>query len=239
MLGSLSRYSPELFLTVYDNMEFIIRIVLAAVLGIIIGIERTARLKEAGIRTHCIVAMTAAAFMILSKYAFLDLGGVLGLKTADPARIAAQVVSGVSFLGAGIIFKHGKNTVKGLTTAAGMWATSAVGMAIGAGLYWVGIIETVLLLILQVVLHRFQYGGDALTEQQIRVVLKNEKEVRKAFQALLESHQCIVEDMTISRHGDDIQILVDVRSSYPIAYEQGMRFMRDNPDIREIKIEDM
>ena len=239
MLGQFTHLAPESILTLYDNLEFVIRIALAATLGIIIGIERARRLKEAGIRTHCIVAMTAAVFMILSKYAFMDLYGVLGVRGADPARITAQVVSGISFLGAGIIFKHGKNTVKGLTTAAGMWATAAVGMAIGAGLYWVGITETVLLLILQTVLHRFQVGGDALTEQQIRVVMKNEKELRKAFQAMIDNHQCIIEESDMSRRGDDIQIMVNVRSSYPLTYEQGMRFMRDNPDVKEIRIEDM
>ena len=137
MLSGLTNYLPETALTVFDNLEFFIRIVLAAILGALVGLERSKRQKEAGVRTHCIIACTSALFMILSKYAFVDLVGVDGLRGADPARIAAQVVSGISFLGAGVIFKNG-NSIRGLTTAAGMWGTAAVGMAIGAGMYWVG-----------------------------------------------------------------------------------------------------
>lgn len=128
MLSGLTNYVPETALTVFDNLEFFIRIVLAAILGALVGLERSKRQKEAGVRTHCIIACTSALFMILSKYAFVDLVGVNGLRGADPARIAAQVVSGISFLGAGVIFKNG-NSIRGLTTAAGMWGTAAVGMA--------------------------------------------------------------------------------------------------------------
>lgn len=120
MLSGLTNYLPETALTVFDNLEFFIRIVLAAILGALVGLERSKRQKEAGVRTHCIIACTSALFMILSKYAFVDLVGVDGLRGADPARIAAQVVSGISFLGAGVIFKNG-NSIRGLTTAAGMW----------------------------------------------------------------------------------------------------------------------
>ncbi len=239
MLTGLSHLTPEYFLTVFDNLEFLIRIALAAFLGIVIGFERASRLKEAGIRTHCIVSMSAAVFMILSKYAFMDVEGVLGLKEADPARICAQVVSGISFLGAGIIFKQGKNTVRGLTTAAGMWATSAVGLSVGAGLYWVGLILTLALLILQFTLHKFQYGTDALTEQQLQIIMKNDKDLRRLFQDLLESHQCLIDETEINRDKDMIRITVNIRSSYPLTFEQAMRFMHDNPDVFDFKISDM
>ena len=95
MLSGLTAYLPETALTVFDNLEFFIRIVLAAVLGALVGLERSKRQKEAGVRTHCIIACTSALFMILSKYAFVDLVSVDGLRGADPARIAAQVVSGI------------------------------------------------------------------------------------------------------------------------------------------------
>ena len=104
MLTGLTEFLPEVTLTAYDNLEFFIRILLSAVLGALVGLERTKRQKEAGIRTHCIIACAAAVFMILSKYAFVDPADVLGTRGADGARIAAQVVSGISFLGAGVIF---------------------------------------------------------------------------------------------------------------------------------------
>ena len=126
MLSGFSSYLPEDLLTVWDNLEFLIRILMAALLGLMIGLERSRRQKDAGIRTHCIIAVTSATIMILSKYAFMDIASVDGLRSADPARIAAQVVSGISFLGAGVIFKdRNSSSIKGLTTAAGMWATSA------------------------------------------------------------------------------------------------------------------
>ena len=125
MLSGFSSYLPEDLLTVWDNLEFLIRILMAALLGLMIGLERSRRQKDAGIRTHCIIAVTSATIMILSKYAFVDIASVDGLRSADPARIAAQVVSGISFLGAGVIFKdRNSSSIKGLTTAAGMWATS-------------------------------------------------------------------------------------------------------------------
>ena len=123
--------------TLVQNLDFLLRILAACFCGACIGFERTKRFKEAGIRTHIIVCCAASLIMIVSKYGFADLtnagGGVFnGTRGADPARIAAQVVSGISFLGAGVIFKNG-SAVKGLTTAAGIWATAGIGLALGAG----------------------------------------------------------------------------------------------------------
>lgn len=117
--------------SIMQNLDFLVRILAACFCGACIGFERTKRFKEAGIRTHIIVCCAAALIMIVSKYGFADLtyadGSVFnGTRGADPARIAAQVVSGISFLGAGVIFKNG-STVKGLTTAAGIWATAGIG----------------------------------------------------------------------------------------------------------------
>ena len=106
MLTGLTGFLPESTLTLYDNLEFLFRILLSAALGAAIGLERTKRQKEAGVRTHCIIACASAVFMILSKYAFIDTAALDGSRGADTARIAAQVVSGISFLGAGVIFKN-------------------------------------------------------------------------------------------------------------------------------------
>ncbi len=145
-----------------DNvLSWIVRIIIAAVCGFIIGFERKTRSKEAGIRTHAIVCMAAALMIIVSKYAFTDLFGAstdpssvaAGTRGADPARIAAQVVSGIGFLGAGIIFVR-RDILHGLTTAAGIWATAGIGMAIGAGMLITGVVSTAVLVLIQVILHR-------------------------------------------------------------------------------------
>ena len=132
------------------ELEYAVRMVLAAVCGILIGYERKNRGKEAGVRTHCVVACASALMMVLSKYAY---GDVLGeFVRLDPSRVASGVVSGIGFLGAGMILVH-KKTVTGLTTAAGLWAASGIGMAIGAGMYVVGIAAALIILMIQVILH--------------------------------------------------------------------------------------
>lgn len=133
---------------------YILRMIIASFCGILIGLERKNRSKEAGVRTHCVVACASALMMIISKYSFGDMPiGADGVRGADGARIAAQVVSGIGFLGAGMIFVH-RNTVTGLTTAARIWATAGVGLAIGAGLYVVGIAATVIIILAQILLHK-------------------------------------------------------------------------------------
>lgn len=124
---------------------FVIRLFIAGMLGAAIGLDREFRAKEAGFRTHFLVALGSALFVIISQYAFLEFS-LENKLNYDVSRIAAQIVSGIGFIGAGtIIFQ--KQMIKGLTTAAGMWATAAIGMAIGSGMYILGIAATVLVLI--------------------------------------------------------------------------------------------
>lgn len=125
--------------------EFILRLFIAGVLGSIIGLDREYRAKEAGYRTHFLVSLGSALIMIVSQHGF---GGILDTPNVnlDPSRIASQVVTGIGFIGAGTIILH-KQIVRGLTTAAGIWATSGIGLAIGAGMYELGISATVLTLV--------------------------------------------------------------------------------------------
>lgn len=131
-----------------ETLFFVLRIFIAAVCGFAVGYERKTRSKEAGVRTHTIVAMSAALMMIISKYGFSDMPD--GVYSMD--RIAAQIVSGIGFLGAGMIF-YRRDMLHGLTTAAGIWGTAGIGMAIGAGMYVVGLVSTVLIVGFQIVLH--------------------------------------------------------------------------------------
>ena len=235
MLSGLTNYLPETALTVFDNLEFFIRIVLAAILGALVGLERSKRQKEAGVRTHCIIACTSALFMILSKYAFVDLVGVNGLRGADPARIAAQVVSGISFLGAGVIFKNG-NSIRGLTTAAGMWGTAAVGMAIGAGMYWVGLIEAAVLVGIQIVLHRFPVGADALTTQEIVVEMTDSDELLARFDALVKSHRGQITESSLTRQNGILCMEVTAKLDPPITHEEALAFMKANDGVRRVSV---
>ena len=126
--------------------EFVLRLFVAAMLGGAIGLEREYRAKEAGFRTHFLVALGSGLFMILSQFGFNDVLGHYEQVSLDPSRIASQVVTGIGFIGAGtIIFQ--KHVVRGLTTAAGLWVTSAIGMTAGAGMYVLSIATTVLVLL--------------------------------------------------------------------------------------------
>ncbi|MBX9711338.1 MAG: MgtC/SapB family protein [Xanthobacteraceae bacterium] len=128
------------------NTEILLRLMAAAALGSLIGFERERLLWAAGIRTHMLVCVGSCLIMIVSAFGFAD---VLGQEhtVLDPSRVAAQVVSGIGFLGAGSILARGE-IVKGLTTAASIWTVAAIGLAIGGGLYFAGIASTIVILII-------------------------------------------------------------------------------------------
>src|SRR4051812_49448416 len=162
MTCSASRRTPlQLLVSEIPSLsgwEALLRLVIAAALGGAVGFERELRDREAGIRTHLLVSLGSALFTIISAYGFhefLTAGGVI--VRADPSRIAAQIVTGIGFLGAGAIIRDGMS-VRGLTTAATLWVVAAVGMACGAGYYWPAVAVTVLTLAalwpLRLVAHR-------------------------------------------------------------------------------------
>lgn len=150
-------------------VEYLLRILLAIALGFVMGVERRLRLKVAGIRTHVIVAAGACLFMLVSKYGFGDSGQF------DASRIASQVVTGISFIGAGMII-HRQQAVHGLTSAAGIWLTAAIGMAAGAGMYLISAGATVLILAVQLILHIPCRLFNEKQVNEIRLVFKSAEE---------------------------------------------------------------
>lgn len=134
-----------------QELDWCLRMLLAAFCGGIIGFERKSKAKNAGIRTHALIALGAAMVMIVSKYGFFDLLKITHRNWAvDPSRIAAQVVSGIGFLGAGTIINRRNQQIGGLTTAAGIWVTGAIGLAYGSGLYSIGVIGTACVLLAEI-----------------------------------------------------------------------------------------
>ena len=125
--------------------EFIFRLVIAGILGALVGLDREYRAKEAGTRTHFLVSLGSALIMMVSQWGFEDILKVQGVGL-DPSRVAAQVVSGIGSIGAGTIMMQ-KQFVRGLTTAAGLWVVAGIGLAVGGGLYTLGIAATLLTLI--------------------------------------------------------------------------------------------
>ena len=220
-----------------QNVDFFIRILVAALCGAGIGFERSKRYKEAGIRTHIIVCCAASLMMIVSKYGFADLtdaaGAVYnGTRDADPARIAAQVVSGISFLGAGVIFKHG-GSIRGLTTAAGLWGTAGIGLAIGAGFYGLGIFSTALMLALQILMHRFMVRADALVSGQLLFTVRAGEGFPEAFRTFARGRDIQATDSKITYHDDGfVTYEMFVRLPRTLALSEVDKFLKTCGDVR-------
>lgn len=178
---------------ILGQLELLLRLVIACILGLVIGFERKNRNKIAGVRTHAIVAFGAALMMIVSKYGFEDLNG-----SYDASRIAAQIVSGVGFLGAGIIFVKDRNSVSGLTTAAGIWATAGVGMCIGAGLYFISVSSALLLLIMQEMLHRIGFLSNENYRANVRLTVENNVDIHE-LEEMVKNEQVELSSIKIIR----------------------------------------
>ena len=217
-------------------LEFFLRILMAGFCGAVIGFERTRRFKEAGIRTHVIVSAAAALIMIVSKYGFADIaaGAVLGAREADPSRIAAQVVSGISFLCAGVIFKNG-SSIKGLTTAAGLWATAGIGLAVGAGFYWLGLGVTLMIALLQIVMHRFAVGADAYVTNTLRLRVVNGDVFYETLRAKLKEWQADAVSTRVSRGEDGITLFdLTLRMPRELDADELLRFSAEHDEVLEI-----
>ncbi|MGE5631815.1 MAG: MgtC/SapB family protein [Caulobacteraceae bacterium] len=154
-----------------NNLELLVRLMLACLLGGLVGIEREKNKHPAGFRTHILVCVGSALVMLCNLYIFEK---YRGLANIDPARFGAQVISGIGFLGAGTILKEGV-TVKGLTTAASLWAVAGIGLSVGLGFYSGAICATVLVLITLIVFSRFEdlvYGRRKYSLLKIKTVDK-------------------------------------------------------------------
>ncbi len=181
--------------------EYLVRLVVAALCGSLIGLERSHRQKEAGIRTHLIVCLGSALMVIVSKYGFFDVV-ITDSVSLDASRVAANVITGISFLCAGVIFVKG-GSIKGLTTSAGLWATSGVGLALGAGMYLVAIFSTVLLVFLQSYLHK-HITWETSNATEIHLTLEDKPDVMNSMREYLDSHKIVVEDFSIKKKEEGI-----------------------------------
>lgn len=212
--------------TLRPEFIYLMRIGIAAICGFVIGLERALRLKEAGLRTHTIVAIGSCLMMLISKYGFYD------SIEADASRVAAQVVSGIGFLGAGMII-YKREALHGLTTAAGIWATAGIGMCIGAGLYVLSIGTTLVMILIQFILHA-----------QFKILNKRERLL--VHLCFLSSEEHISQIKTIfgvekflklktTREGDVSVCTITLRSKVPLTDEQLAAIVREHDYIRSLE----
>lgn len=153
-------------------LDTALRLVVAAVLSGIIGFERERQGRPAGFRTHILVGVGSALIMLISIYGFFNLEGGLG-STRDPARLAAQVVSGIGFLGAGTILREGVS-VRGLTTAASLWVVAGIGLGVGAGFYLASVITTVIVFVSLHLLSKLEVRPRKAKEATLQLVIRDE-----------------------------------------------------------------
>lgn len=181
-------------------LQLVLRVLAAALLGAAIGYEREIRTKSAGVRTHVLVALGSALFMIISQYGFGESAKF------DAARVAAGVVTGIGFLGGGIIIKLQKNHIIGLTTAAGLWVTAAIGLSVGCGMFEMGVLCTIVTLVCLEAMHF--YAG-RLGNRNVNAVLSsaNPQALSEAVKSLGKK----VERCNLTKQGGLYKMDVDIR----------------------------
>lgn len=200
-------------------------ILVAALLGFAIGYERKMRFKEAGIRTHTIVCIGSALMTIVSKYGF-------GGEEADAARVAAQIVTGIGFLGAGIIV-YRRHEIHGLTTAAGVWATAGVGMAAGAELYLIAVGATLIIIAVQCLFHTKWKPFRTKKYYQIKICFVcsgGEEEIVKALFGTDRFKRLVIE-----REGENTVFCATLNTDCELSPQRLGEIMKENPFIRSVE----
>ena len=212
------------------NWTLIIRLVVACLLAFVVGLDREYRAKDAGLKTHFLVSLGSALFMIISRYGFDNSTQV------DFSRVAAQVVSGIGFIGAGaIIFQ--KQIVRGLTTAASLWSVSAIGMAAGAGMYAVAVAATLLTLI---GLEAFGYIFKKLAARRIYIsILVGNKQMAQTVYIDLKKvgYQILSYEMNKLDNADGYRVAIVVRSLVGNDEMGFIKVLHTNPDITVEQVE--
>ena len=195
--GAIGAIVPHLI----GTPELVMRIAIGAALGGVIGYERRHHRRPVGLRTHLIVAMAAATFMVISsQFVYYQHYGKEDLVTVDSSRIAASVVSGIGFLAGGAILRTGL-TVQGLTTAAGLWLVTAIGMSAGSGMFTVSAVVTAMGIVALTLLRRFENKDDSIRRRMV-VVTDDEADIDQILKAL-EEVGAVVADLEIERRLDE------------------------------------
>lgn len=222
-----------------QQLEWMARILLAGLCGGLIGYERESRKKTAGLRTHVIVAVSSALMIVLSKYGFQDVVGQY--VRVDPSRIASGTVAAIGFLGSGVIFSRNKN-VSGITTSAGIWATVGVGMAVGAGLYVIGICTSAIVILVEIFLGqqgKLSHIIKDIYEIEVEYAFTSGEigEVSAALQKELEeTYQCRILKFRTRKKGNHIHLELLVRTAQGKELYHLAEFAEQYPEIKKLTI---
>ena len=218
--------------------ELLVRILLGTMLGAVIGFERDLHGRPAGLRTHSIVALASATFMVIStRFTFFQAYLPGQLVETDPSRIAASVVSGIGFLGAGAILRTGI-TIRGLTTAAGLWLVAAIGMAAGGGMYVVAVFVTALGLAALTLLRRFEDRGETIARQRVTVTIDEGAHAVSSVVEALGQKGSVVSQEEYERDADGrVRVTLEVRMPASVHGHELARAFDAVQGVRMLKIE--
>ncbi|MDO4922352.1 MAG: MgtC/SapB family protein [Phascolarctobacterium sp.] len=201
-----------------QEVVMVVRLLAAAVLGGIVGLERGSGDRPAGFRTHILVCVGSALFMLVSMYGFDELEPVTALaegdlgQRRDSARIAAQVVSGIGFLGAGTILHEGM-TIRGLTTAASLWMVSAIGLAVGSGMFFLSTVATLITMITLVTFHTWEkrFAATSRSDRRfVRVVTGNRTGAITDITGYLSLNSVQVRSLNVKKDKDKNCLVIDL-----------------------------
>lgn len=211
-----------------NNVSSVFKLVLSLVLGCCVGFERKRKGQMAGVRTFALISMGATLAMLLSIYVPQE---YLGLKNGDPGRIAAQVVTGIGFLGAGAIIQM-KGSVRGLTTAAGIWMVAAIGMAVGVGMYFLSIVATALILVILVLMERWEHHISAGVESRIiRLKLSTITENIDGYREVLNRHHVHLSNVYVE-YDYEVQV---TRLNLVVLVRERTNYLDLFADLRQVK----
>ena len=211
-----------------NTLSSIFKLTLSLILGSLVGFERKRKGQPAGVRTFALISMGATLSMILSIYVPQE---YLGLKNGDPGRIAAQVVTGIGFLGAGAIIQM-KGSVRGLTTAAGIWIMAAIGMAVGVGLYVMAFTATLLVLIVLLLIERVEHNINAGVESRIiRLRLSVIAEDIDGYREVLKKHRIHLTNVYVEYDYDGPV----TRLNLVVLMKEHTNYMKLFADLRQVK----
>lgn len=214
--------------------EIVLRLSLAFLFGALIGLERERRHWAAGLRTHMMVCVGSCLVMIVSAFGFSDIIGGNHI-VLDPSRIAAQVISGIGFIGAGAILLLKQGTIKGLTTASGLWTVAAIGLATGGGMYFAAAITTFIALVILWALKPLERLYFKKSNQKtLQITASQSPATNDLFKILLDVKDISIQNFSIRRENNELIFILEIEKTEAKILQPVLQQLKENPSVKEV-----
>lgn len=216
--------------------EIILRLALASIFGALVGLERERKNWSAGLRTHMMVSVGSCLVMLVSAFGFSDILGTAHVEL-DPSRIAAQVISGIGFIGAGTIMFLNRRVIRGLTTASGLWTVAAIGLATGGGMYFAAGITTFIALIILWGLQQIEQKYFRKTRHtRLKIIALSQAGGVDFMKELIEKNHLVIQDISLKKEIEKLEYHVKFENIEIEKIKELLRNLRDNPLVVEFQL---